>query len=91
MRKGIEFHERQSGIQTYRKHDSELTKFEYAIGAVVADLLRAQLDRDAQGWVFRSMKAETFTQERVSHRTFKAVVEALTGIQILVHVPGRRH
>jgi hypothetical protein len=43
----------------------------------VGDLLRAQQDQGSGGWVYRSMKANSFSGEAVSYRTFLAVLDSL--------------
>jgi hypothetical protein len=58
---GMEFHERHTGSRSYKRHGAKLEQLEFAMGAFLADLLRAANNEEADGWVFRSMKAETFT------------------------------
>jgi hypothetical protein len=88
LRHSMEFHERHTGSRTYQRRGAKLEQLEFALGAFVADLLRAANNGEADGWVFRSMKAETFTREPVKYRTFKSIVTALSEAEFLTHVPG---
>jgi hypothetical protein len=77
-----------------RKNERRTTtrKVEHALGAFLAALMWALADHDAWGWVYRSMEAATFSGERVSHRTFKAVTQALVKLGYVVREQGhRRH
>ncbi|MBG0799528.1 hypothetical protein IYX23_17815 [Methylocystis sp. L43] len=62
----------------------------HAVGAFLADLLRAEAWKNAQGWVYRSLKTEAFSGEEVSYRAFKFVVESLVALGWLQHVEGKR-
>jgi hypothetical protein len=88
LRHGIEFHEGHTGSRAYKRRGDKLEQFEFALGAFLADLLRAAGNEEADGWVFRSMKAETFTGEPVSLRTFRHIVTALSEVQLITRVPG---
>ncbi len=88
LRMGIECHEAQTASRKNRRRDHKLDEFEWALGAFLADLLRAAAQDKADGWVFRSMKAESFTGETVSHRAFSQIVKALTEIEKLDRAPG---
>ena len=48
-----------------------------AMEGFVGDLLRAQRDKKSSGWVYRSLKANSFTRENVSYRNFLLVVNSL--------------
>jgi hypothetical protein len=61
-----------------------------AVAAFVADLLRAEASKKAQGWVYRSLKAEAFSGEEVSYRTFKFVVESFVALGWLEHTKGHK-
>lgn len=88
IRKGIEFHEGKTGSRENKRRGRKLQEFEFALGAFLADLLRAANHEEASGWVFRSMKAATFTDEPVSHRTFVRIVNALYEVQLIIKVSG---
>lgn len=88
IRKGIEFHEGKTGSRKNKRCGYKLEQFEFALGAFLADLMRAASHEEASGWVFRSMKAGTFTDESVSHRTFMRIVGALSEVQLITKVAG---
>ncbi len=48
-----------------------------AMEGFVGDLLRAQRDEKSGGWVYRSLKANSFSRGNVSYRDFLRVVESL--------------
>jgi hypothetical protein len=51
LRKGLENHEKQSGRRSYSRRGDMLIQFEFAVGAFLADLLRAAAHDKADGWV----------------------------------------
>ena len=48
-----------------------------ATEGLVGDLLRAQQDENSGGWVYRSLKANSFSGENVSYRNFLLVLNGL--------------
>jgi hypothetical protein len=73
------------------KRKGTAEKFDYAIGAFLADLLRAYGDDDEPApnpWVYRSMHAKSFTGASVSFRTFASLVDGLKQLRLLQHVDG---
>ncbi|GEO15992.1 hypothetical protein [Microvirga aerophila] len=88
IRKGVEFHEAKTGSRKNRRCGHKLQGFDFALGAFLADLMRAPNHEAAAGWVFRSMKAETFTDGPVSHRTFVRIVNALSEVGLVTKTPG---
>src|SRR4051794_4726651 len=88
LRMSIEVHDQITETAKYKRRGRKLQEFEEALGAFLADLLRAAGDKDAQGWVFRSMKTESFSHGPVSHATFDRIVRALTGVQYVEQVRG---
>jgi hypothetical protein len=48
-----------------------------AMEGFVGDLLRAQQDEASGGWVYRSLKVNSFSGEAVSYRNFQAVLDSL--------------
>jgi hypothetical protein len=88
LRRGIEHHEGATKSRAYKRKGRKLEEFDSALGAFVADLLRAMGSKDADGWVFRSTKAESFSGEPVSYATFRRIVSAMTGFQFVEQVKG---
>src|SRR3712207_4919313 len=66
LRKVLEAHEEATGSRVYKRQGQMLQAFDSALGAFVADLLLAFRDEDAAGWVYRSMKTQTFSGGAVS-------------------------
>lgn len=61
-----------------RQRRSGADKLRAAVTGFIGDLLLARKPGDAaSGWIYRAMHAQGFTGERVSHRTFAALVDAL--------------
>lgn len=65
-----------------------LDKFQTAIGAFLTDLLLAQNDPEANGWVWRSLSKESFTGQTVSFRDFKALVAGWVACALIERTPG---
>jgi hypothetical protein len=71
------------GREEYRKtrKNKRSKKAQYAVRRAmegfVGDLLRAQQDEESGGWVYRSLKANSFSGEAVSYRNFQVVLESL--------------
>lgn len=67
-------------------------KLNYAVGAFLADLLRAfgQEEPEANPWVYRSMHAKSFTGAKVSYRTFSQLVDGLKRLALLEHIDGHQ-
>jgi hypothetical protein len=72
------------------KRKGTADKLDYAIGAFLADLLRAHGDGEPtpNPWVYRSMHAKSFTGASVSYRTFTQLVDGLKRLGLLGHVEG---
>lgn len=73
-----------------RKNKGREAETQKAVGAFLAHLLGASESKKAQGLVYRSMKAESFTGEEVSYRTFKQVVETFVELGWLEQTKGKR-
>jgi hypothetical protein len=73
------------GREEYRKtrKNKRSTKARLAVRrameGIVGDLLRAQQDENSGGWVYRSLKANSFSGEAVSYRNFAVVLDSLGG------------
>jgi hypothetical protein len=71
------------GREEYRKSrkNKRSEKARYAVRRAmegfVGDLLRAQQDEESGGWVYRSLKINSFSGEAVSYRNFHAVLDSL--------------
>jgi hypothetical protein len=74
------------------KRKSTAEKLDYAVGAFLADLLRAYGDGEPEPnpWVYRSMHAKSFTGDPVSYRTFEGLVDGLTQLGFILHVAGHK-
>lgn len=72
------------------KRDNTSDKLKYAVGAFLADLLRAygRDEPDPNPWVYRSMHAKSFTGAKVSFRTFSQLVDGLKRLALLEHIDG---
>jgi len=73
-----------------RKNTAE--KLDYAVGAFLADLLRAYGDGEPEPnpWVYRSMHAKSFTGDQVSSRTFGRLVDGLMQLEFIQRVDGHK-
>lgn len=74
-----------------RKNKGRERETQRAVGAFIADLLRANDSKKAQGLVYRPMKAEAFTGEDVSYRAFRFVVESFEALGWIEQWPGKRY
>jgi hypothetical protein len=72
------------------KRKSTAEKLDYAVGAFLADLLRAYGDGEPEPnpWVYRSMHAKSFNGAAVSYRTFGSLVDGLKQLGFLQRVDG---
>lgn len=71
--------------QRYKKADA----LRSAIAGFMADLVRAERCREkSHGLVYRTMRREAYTGQRVSFRSFKSLVDALEGLGMLEVYPG---
>jgi hypothetical protein len=59
-----------------------------AVEGFLGDLLRAQANETAPGWVYHPTAPRSFTRGPVSHRLFKGIVEALAGCEFLERSGG---
>jgi hypothetical protein len=62
-----------------------------AVERLVADLLLAQISQKTNGYVYRSMRPEAFTESDVGYRVFKAVVGALVNHGLIESHKGFQH
>jgi hypothetical protein len=74
------------------KRKGTAEKLDYAMGAFLADLLRAYGDDEPtpNPWVYRSMHAKSFSGAAVSFRTFAWLVDELKQLWFLQHVDGHK-
>ena len=71
-----------------RGRRSGADKLRAAVTGLLGDLLLARKPSEkANGWVYRSMQAQSFTGKRVSYRTFAAIVDALKDLDLVEHRP----
>jgi hypothetical protein len=78
----------QASDRKTRRGDVKQRQFEDAIGAVVADLLLAFADEDAEGWSYRSSRAGSFTGEYVTYPMYRNVMNPAKEHGIIEEVPG---
>jgi hypothetical protein len=84
----IEEYERAHKPRKYARRGTS-AQFEKAVGAFVADLLFAQDHPSAQGWVYRSLRPQSFDNSGLVTRTqADAVVTGLPALGMMQHVPG---
>jgi hypothetical protein len=62
-----------------------------AVEGLVGDLLRAQGNGKAGGWVYRSLGRKSFTGEDVGFRAFKGVIDRLQALDLVERAPGVSH
>src|SRR4029078_1610198 len=75
-------HELASRVWT-NKRKKKRTALGSAVERLLADLLLAQTSEKAKGYVYRSMRPETFTESDVGYRVFKAAVYALVNLGLI--------
>jgi hypothetical protein len=87
----IEDHSISAGSRKNRRKGTA-GKLEYATGAFLANLLRALSAEvpEPNGWVYRSMRAKSFTGKAVTHRLFTQLVDGLTALALINHVAGHK-
>jgi hypothetical protein len=73
-----------------KKRNKTAERLQYATGAFLANLLRAQGPEQSSEWVYRSMYAKGFTGASVSYRTFKTLVESLKGLAFIEQIAGHK-
>jgi hypothetical protein len=72
-----------------RKRRETNERLRTAVSSFIGDLLLAYHDHDTtHGWVYRALHAKTFTRERISYRTFLALVGALKDLKLVEHKEG---
>ncbi|TAL82094.1 MAG: hypothetical protein EPN75_02925 [Beijerinckiaceae bacterium] len=87
----VEDQEIASGLRSNRRRAAnKVREHRQALGAFVGDLLAAGTKIKAAGWCHRSLKAETFTRERVSYRTFVDMLAALKDLGYVEHREGQQ-
>jgi hypothetical protein len=62
------------------KRSKTSKEFARAVGALLSDLLVAQLSLEAKGWIVRPMRTGSFSGEAVSYRNFVAVLKGFKGL-----------
>jgi hypothetical protein len=72
------------------KRKSTAEKLDYAVGAFLADLLRAYGNGEPtpNPWVYRSMHTKSFTGASVAYRTFAPLVDGLQQLGFIQRVDG---
>jgi hypothetical protein len=71
-----------------RRGEEKQRQFEDAIGAVVADLLLALADEEAEGWSYRPSRAGSFTGEHVSYPMYRNVMDPAKEHGLIEEVEG---
>lgn len=83
----ITVHERTAALRKYERGKTS-AQFKKAIGAFAADLLLAQKDKNAKGWVQRSLRDKSFDNGPVTRTQGGAVVDGLVALGLIRHVKG---
>lgn len=73
--------------RAYRRSSRAKQRLQAAVEAFVADLLLAQTDDAAQGWVYRPTRPQGFTGQEIGYRDFTS---ARKGLEILGMVKRKR-
>src|SRR5258708_9412194 len=85
----LEEHALAVGLRKNRRNKTA-EKLEYATGAFLANLLRAQCSEQSSEWVYRSMYAKGLTGPGVSYRTCKLLVEGLKRLALIDQIAGHK-
>jgi hypothetical protein len=87
----LEDHAIATGARKNKRRGSMAEKFEYAVGAFLADLLCVHIPTEPprSPWVYRSTHVHSFPGP-VSYRTFMALVDGLKKRRLIHHVPGHK-
>src|SRR5262249_9634962 len=83
----VTVHELATGTRT-NKRNKKQAELISAVDRLLADLLLAQASEKAKVYVYRPTRPEGFTESNVSYRVFKAHVEALVQLGLLVKHQG---
>jgi hypothetical protein len=84
----IETLERSAGRRTRKRKADAHSAFLKALGAVLADILKASHGLPDRGYVYRSLHAESFNTAPVAYRAFVAAVEGLWRLGLIERVAG---
>lgn len=85
---GLQVHEQKTGSRTNKRHGQKLLEFQKTVEAFVGDLLIAAGNDAARGWLYRSMKRDSFTGEHVSFRSFSQILKCFEELQLVEKRPG---
>lgn len=85
----VEEHAHAVGLRK-NKRGKTAAKLQYATGAFLADLLRAQCPEQSSEWVYRSMYRKGFSRAKVSYLTFMELSEGLKGLALVEHIEGHK-
>ena len=80
-------HELAAGMRTNKREKKQKALWS-AVERLLADLLLAQTSEKTNGYVYRPMRPESFTECDVSYRVFKALVDALANLGLLEQHKG---
>ena len=72
------------------KRDKKAGALLSGIERFIGDLLLAIRAPDGQGWVYRSLAADSFEDTAVSYRTFRRLAEALMALGLMERKVGYR-
>ena len=86
----VEDQEIESGKRKNRRREKTTRKQWQAVESFAGDLLFAATKAKAEGWCYRSLKAENFTNERVTYRAFTSLLKALEGLGYVEHIKGQQ-
>ena len=82
--------ERRRKARAYRRTPKALQRLQAAVEGFVGDLLLAQTNAAAQGWIYRSIRPQSFTGQEIGYRDFTAMRQGLEGLGMVVRKRFRR-
>lgn len=74
---GLEYHEQVTTDRVNRRAEKTRDKLTSVVGAFLMDLLVAAARPETEGWVYRPMRSESFSDLDISIKTFRPVVRMM--------------
>jgi hypothetical protein len=81
--------ESQENRRTYKRDKVRAGSLKEALERFVGDLLRAHVDPECTGKLYRSLDKSRFTGDVISYRNFALAVQALVALKLITHTPGQ--
>ena len=79
----VEDHEREHGLRKRARRTSAKVTLATAVGAFLGDLLACAWGGSKGGWCYRSLNRDSFIDDRIQYRQFKAAAEAMEATGLL--------